>query len=280
MNIKTKKLKLMGKGLSESTLSKLTDSEVNTLFEQVTQTNKQVQITKIPQNTARTTGGVVNGVSIKQDAAGNIIATKTEQELGEELDDNDSLGALSLQKITGQQTPHDASDMAPDGMDDDSDDDRKMMDEEKKKKKEKYNPWAVCTAQMGKDFGTTKRSDWSKADLRKYERCVKDVKKTIDEGKNPVSLFVEQKITQIVEKHLSPSITKKELLKFLSEAPATAPSKPTTAPTKPATKPGTRPSSPGKNPFPKEHPAPKANRPSPEIAKKKVIDLIKNIIEN
>lgn len=279
MNIKTKKLKLMGKGLSESTLSKLTDSEVNTLFEQVTQTNKQVQITKIPQNTARTTGGVVDGVSIKQDAAGNIIATKTEQELGEELDDNDSLGALSLQKVTGQQTPHDASDMAPDGMDDDSDDDRKMMDEEKKKKKGKYNPWAVCTAQMGKEFGTTKRSDWSKADLKKYERCVKDVKKTIDEGKNPVSLFVEQKITQIVEKHLSPSITKKELLKFLSEAPATAPSKPTTAPTKPTTKPGTRPSSPGKNPFPKEHPAPKANRPSPEVAKKKVIDIIKNLIE-
>ncbi len=280
MNIKTKKLKLMGKGLSESTLSKLTDSEVNTLFEQVTQTNKQVQITKIPQNTARTTGGVVNGVSIKQDAAGNIIATKTEQELGEEnLDNSNALGTLAMQKVTGQQARHDASDMAPDGMDDDSDNDRGMMDEAKKKKNNKKNPWAICTTQMGKEFGTTKRSDWSKSDSRKYERCVKDVKKTIDEGKNPVSLFIEQKITQIVEKHLSPSITKKELLKFLSEAPATAPSKPTTAPTKPTTKPGTRPSSPGKNPFPKEHPAPKANRPSPEVAKKKVIDIIKNLIE-
>lgn len=278
MNIKTKKLKLMSKGLSESTLSKLTDSEISTLFEQVTQTVKQVRTTKIPQNTARTTGGVVDGVSIKQDAAGNIIATQTEQELDEEnLDNSNALGALAMQKVTGQQARHDASDMAPDGMDDDSDNDRGMMDEAKKKKNNKKNPWAICTAQMGKEFGTTKRSDWSKSDSRKYERCVKDVKKTIDEGKNPVSLFIEQKITQIVEKHLSPSITKGELLKYLSEAPTTAPAKPTT---KPATKPGTRPSSPGKNPFPKEHPAPKANRPSPEIAKKKVIDLIKNIIEN
>lgn len=269
MNIKVKKLKLIGKGLSESTLSKLTDSEINTLFEQVTQTKKQVEITKIPQNTARTTGGVVDGVSIKQDPAGNIIATRTEQELGEDMEDS-----MNFEKGQRTQQPRQVGPSTDDGFGNYGDGTGEFSES---KKKGKYNPWAVCTAQMGKEFGTTKRSDWSKEDLKKYERCVKDVKKTIKEGKNPVSLFVEQKITQIVEKHLSPSITKGELLKYLSEAPATAPAKPTT---KPTTKPGTRPSSPGKNPFPKEHPAPKANRPSPEIAKKKVIDLIKNLIEN
>ena len=271
MNIKVKRLKLIGIGLSESTLSKLTNSEIDTLFEQVTQTKKQVEITKIPQGTARTTGGVVDGVSIKQDAAGNIIATRTEQEL-----DEDEVDSMDFEKGAITQQPHQVGPSSDDGWKNYDDGTGEFSEE---KKKGKYNPWAVCTAQMGKEFGTTKRSDWSKADLRKYERCVKDVKESIKEGKNPVSLFVEQKITQIVEKHLSPSITKKELLKFLSEAPATAPSKPTTAPTKPTTKPGTRPSSPGKNPFPKEHPAPKANRPSPEVAKKKVIDVIMNLIE-
>lgn len=269
MNIKTKKLKLMSKGLSESTLSKLTDSEINLLFEQT-----QIQLIGTELKPGTKTPPKPMTV-VKQ--RNKVYGISNESEIEEDLDDSNALGDLAMQKVTGQQARHDASDMAPDGMDDDSDNDRRMMGEVKKKKNNKKNPWAICTAQMGKEFGTTKRSDWSKSDSRKYERCVKDVKKTIDEGKNPVSLFIEQKITQIVEKHLSPSITKGELLKYLSEAPTTAPAKPTT---KPATKPGTRPSSPGKNPFPKEHPAPKANRPSPEIAKKKVIDLIKNIIEN
>lgn len=271
MNIKTKKLKLMSKGLSESTLSKLTDSEINTLFEQVTKTVKQVEVTKIPQSAARTTGSVVDGVSIKQDPAGNIIATRTEQEL-----DEDEVDPMDFEKGEITQQPHQVGPSSDDGWKNYDDGTGEFSES---KKKSKYNPWAICTAQMGKEFGTTKRSDWSKSDSKKYERCVKDVKKTIEEGKNPISLFVEQKITQIVEKHLSPSITKGELLKYLSEAPATAPAKPTTAPAKPTTKPGTRPSSPGKNPFPKEHPAPKANRPSPEVAKKKMIDLIMNLIE-
>jgi hypothetical protein len=280
MNTKSKKIKLLNAGLSVRALAKLTESEVDNLYsilnEQVTQTVKQVKMTKIPQSTARTTGGVVDGVSIKQDSAGNIIATQTEEELGEsELGDDDALGALALQKVTGQKTPHDASDMAPDGMDDDSDNDRSMMGEAKKKKR-KTNPWAICTAQMGKEFGTSERSEWSKKQMNKYERCVKDVKKTIEEGKNPISVFVEQKITQIVEKHLAPSITKGELLKFLSEAPTTAPAKPTT---KPTTKPGTKPAGPGKNPFPKEHPAPKAKTPSPEQAKEILIGTIMDLIK-
>lgn len=262
MNIKTKKLKLMSKGLSESTLSKLTDSEINLLFEE---TQVPIKATLIKPGMETTSEPMT---VVKQ--AGKLYGVPKESEMKENLDDSNALGTLAMQKVTGQQARHDASDMAPDN-------DRRMMDEVKNKKNNKKNPWAICTTQMGKEFGTTKRSDWSKSDSRKYERCVNDVKKTIKEGKNPVSLFIEQKITQIVEKHLSPSITKGELLKYLSEAPTTAPAKPTT---KPATKPGTRPSSPGKNPFPKEHPAPKANRPSPEIAKKKVIDLIKNIIEN
>jgi hypothetical protein len=43
------------------------------------------------------------------------------------LDEDDALDADALQNVTGQDVPHDADDMAPDGMDDDSDNDRGMM---------------------------------------------------------------------------------------------------------------------------------------------------------
>lgn len=265
MNIKTKKLKLMRKGLSESTLSKLTDSEINLLFE-------QTQISII--GTELTPGMKTPSKSMTVVKQGDkLYGVPNESEMKEDLDE-DEVDPMDFEKGQVTQQPHQVGPSSDDGWKNYDDGTGEFSEA---KKKGKYNPWAICTTQMGKEFGTTKRSDWSKSDSRKYERCVNDVKKTIKEGKNPVSLFIEQKITQIVEKHLSPSITKGELLKYLSEAPTTAPAKPTT---KPATKPGTRPSSPGKNPFPKEHPAPKANRPSPEIAKKKVIDLIKNIIEN
>ena len=118
----------------------------------------------------------------------------------------------------------------------------------------------------------------------KYERCVKDVKKSLKEGKNPVSLFIENEIMRIVEKNLPPRITKGDLIKYLSEAgPATAPSKPapdtkpTTKPGKPATRP--KPKHPGKNPNPGENPAPKAKKVSPDVAKDEVMDLIMNLLQ-
>lgn len=48
---------------------------------------------------------------------------------------------------------------------------------EAKKKGKKVNPWAVCTASLGEKIGSTERSEWSKTQKAKYERCVLDVKK-------------------------------------------------------------------------------------------------------
>ena len=73
------------------------------------------------------------------------------------------------------------------------------------KKKSKYNPWAICTASVGRK------------DKAKYERCVKDVKKSVKEGKNPLQPIVENAIERIIEKHISPKITKGDLLRTLSE---------------------------------------------------------------
>jgi hypothetical protein len=136
------------------------------------------------------------------------------------------------------------------------------------KKKDGPNPWAICHAQVG-----PKKT-------RKFERCVMSVKKQLEEGKNPVSLFLENQITKIVEKHIPPRITKGDLMKYISESSPAPTTKP--APTKPDVKPTTRPTRrvhPGKNPNPGENPAPKASKVSAEDAKEKVIDTIMNLLQ-
>jgi hypothetical protein len=282
-----KAYELIEKGLSSKTVSKLNESQIETLYKKLVLSE---QVTEVP--TKKTfkvgpKGGKVGNVMVSTDPNTKEVIVTTENELDEtetdDLTDKDALGADALQNVTGQEAPHDANDMAPDGMDDDSDNDRKMMGMSEAKKKEQ-NPWAICTAQLGKEFGTRERHLWSAKEKNKYERCVKDVKKSLKEGKNPVSLFLENEIMRIVEKNLPPRITKGDLLKYLSEAgPATAPTKPAPG-TKPSTKPGKpdtrpRPKHPGKNPNPGENPAPKAKKVSPEVAKDEVLDLIMNLLE-
>ena len=138
-----------------------------------------------------------------------------------------------------------------------------MEENKTKKSKTKKNPWAICTSSLSDEFGTSERSEWSKKQMNKYERCVKGVKKTIDEGKNPYEYLIEQKMAEIVEKHLAPKISKSDLLeavrnKMISEQPA-----PTTKP-----KPGTKPSpatDPNFDPFinPDPDDQPEANSPEP-----------------
>ncbi len=282
-----KAYELIEKGLSSKTVSKLNESQIETLYKKLVLSE---QVTEVP--TKKTfkvgpKGGKVGNVMVSTDPNTKEVIVTTENELDEtetdDLTDKDALGADALQNITGQEAPHMANDMAPDGMDDDSDNDRKMMGMSEEKRKEQ-NSWAICTAQLGKEFGTRERHLWSAKEKNKYERCVKDVKKSLKEGKNPVSLFLENEIMRIVEKNLPPRITKGDLLKYLSEAgPATAPTKPAPG-TKPSVKPGKpdtrpRPKHPGKNPNPGENPAPKAKKVSPEVAKDEVLDLIMNLLE-
>jgi hypothetical protein len=310
MKINRKALKLIDKGLSSKTVSKLTESQIDVLHLKLV----GEQVTEVPAKTAYKVGpkgGSLppnqKGYSVRQDPnTKEVIATAAESELGE--DDDFDLDAD--QAYTGQQGSHDEYQASDDGMDDDTspeNHDSKMigMSEEKDNQP---NPWAICHSQVG-----PKKS-------RKWERCVREVKKQLKEGKNPVSLFLETQIEKIVEKHIPPRITKGDLLKVILESesaprPTTDPSLPkrktdTTkkpsqppqpnskkqdtkeqatapAPVKPATEPTTRPSttpkekpfSPGKNPAPAVKPAPKAGKISPETAKEKVIDIIMNILE-
>jgi len=293
MKTNIKALELIEKGMTAKTVSKLTESQINILYskllgEQVSGKGVTTISSKNPQAPQIAKNLNAQGV--------NVSMTEIEEDETDDLTDSDALATDALQNVTGQDDPHDENDMGKDGMDDDSDNNRKMMGmAEAKHKENKPNPWAICHSQVG-----PKKS-------RKWERCVREVKKQLGEGKNPVSLFLENEIMKIVERNILPRITKGDLIKHLNEeenfatkhlqsfgkkssskvkkevdeqnpspAPTTKP-----APTKPGTKtpPKPRPSHPGKNPNPGEKDAPKAQKTSPEKAKNEIIDTIIKMLE-
>ena len=210
----TKIKQLIESGLSKEFLKNLSEGQINQLYKRMV----SEQVTPLPPKQSYKIGpegGQLpkseKGYAVKKNPDNTVTATPMESELDEDetddVTDSNALGATALQDYTGQEAPHDANDMAPDGMDDDSDDDRKMMGmaESKSNKKSKYNPWAICTSSVGRD------------DKKKYERCVMDVKRNIREGKNPYQVIVEMSLEKMIEKHISPRMTKKDLLNTLSE---------------------------------------------------------------
>jgi hypothetical protein len=287
MKINKKALKLIDKGLSSKTVSKLTESQINVLHSKLL----GEQVTEVPNKKTYEVGpkgGEVNGVFISQDPSTKKVMVTTKEG---EIDEEEEV-TLDPNKDTETQDPHQVGPSSDDGFGDETDG-MGMMEE-----KDGPNPWAICHAQVG-----PKKT-------RKFERCVMAVKKQLKEGKNPVSLFLETQIEKIVEKHIPPRITKSDLLKIVKEstkgsepskpgiaptypkpgptkkqdtkeqATAPAPAKPSTEPTtRPSTTPKEKPFSPGKNPAPAVKPAPKAGKINPDTAKEKVIDIIMNILE-
>ena len=258
MKTNIKALKLVEKGLSSNTVSKLTESQINVLYSKLL--GEQTTNPKVDER--------IKNIEALSQKVGELKQNLKDVGLVEkEIDEQDDFDLDADQAYTGQLGSHDADQEADDGMDDDTspqnhDSEMIGMSEEKK---DKPNPWSICHSQVG-----PKKS-------RKWERCVREVKKQLAEGKNPVSLFLESQIQKIVEKHMPPKITKGDLMKYISENSP----EPITKPAPPTTKPGTRPrpSHPGKNPNPGENPAPKAKKVSPEDAKDKVIDVIMQLLE-
>jgi len=305
MKINKKALELIDKGLSAKTVGKLTESQIETLHSKLIISE---QVTEVPPTTPKKTykvgpkGGKVGNVMVSTDPNTKEVIVTTEE--GEMKETDDVEVTTDPNKETETQDPKQVGPSSDDGFGDETDG-MGMFESQADLKPGQPNPWAICHAQVG-----PKKT-------RKFERCVKSVKKQLEEGKNPVSLFIESEITKIVEKNILPRITKGDLLKYLSEAnsPFTVPAKPTTKPdtkpgtrpshpgknprpgeeiapkaaepttapskpiTKPGTKPTTRPSHPGKNPRPGEEIAPKAGKMSPEDAKQEVIDVILNLLK-
>jgi hypothetical protein len=273
-----KALQLVEHGLSVKTVSKLTESQINTLHSRlIKEQTSQAGVTqrRVVKDVTNVTDAALSNPSGAQI---NMTGPKKVKKVpgGVEISDG-----YDLEK-GGDEVTQNRKQVGPstdDGFGDYSDGTGEFT--EGKKKKKEQNPWAICTAQLGKEFKTTERSEWSSKQTAKYERCVKDVKKSLKEGKNPLSLFLENQIMKIVEKNLPPKITKGDLVNYLTEqGPAVAPTKPSTKPTtKPGTKPAPKPkpAHPGRNPNPGENPNPKAI--SPEDAKDKIIDAIMNLLQ-
>jgi len=303
MKINKKALELIDKGLSAKTVGKMTESQIAVL-------HSKLMIEAVTQQTTTSynipTSDLEKGTAVPAPPAGKkMVIQKTSTGIKatpmEEMAEEEEV-TIDPNKETETQDPKQVGPSSDDGFGDETDG-MGMFESEADLKPGQPNPWAICHAQVG-----PKKT-------RKFERCVKSVKKQLEEGKNPVSLFLETEIMKIVERNILPRITKGDLLKYLSEAPTEAPTKPitkpdtkpttrpahpgknprpgeqidpkagepTTAPTKPITKPDTkpttRPAHPGKNPRPGEQIDPKAGRISPEDAKQEVIDVILNLLK-
>lgn len=277
MKINKRALRLIDKGLSANTVSKLNESQINTLYSklnlgeaitQSTTTSYNIPTTDADKGVTLPATAVQPGKKITIQKTPTGVKVTPNEEIAEEEE-----VTIDPNKDTETQDAHQVGPSSDDGFG--NEDDGMGMFEGKEN-----SPYAICTSQLGKEFGTRERHLWSAKEKNKYERCVKDVKKSLKEGKNSVSLFLENQIMKIVEKNIPPRITKGDLVKYLSEqGPGTAPA-PTKPKTKPTTKPGkpTRPAHPGKNPNPGEKEAPKAI--NPEKAKDEVINTIMKILKN
>jgi len=181
--MKNKKIKqLMERGLSHKLLLTMNEGQINQLHKMMVS-----EITMVPKTDTATI-----------DKLKNEKKPFEVYEQGVEVDKSDS----KLGQTT--QEPHQVQ--APDGMDDEGDDGiDKEEDISEAKKKSKYNPYAICTSSVGRD------------NKKKFERCVMDVKRNIKEGKNPYLPIVESSLLKMVEKHISPKISKIDLLNTLSE---------------------------------------------------------------
>jgi hypothetical protein len=213
-------------GLSKKTISLMTESEVKLLFEKI---NKK-------KETKEATQDIETKTTLMPDDVFTNVKVKDMKKLSK-LDDK------PLVK-TKNDVPFDTKTVKdPQELSD------KELAESKKKSKKKYNPWAVCTSSVGRK------------NKKKYEDCVMGVKKKLKEGKNPYEYIIESKMEEIVENHLAPKISKKELIQIVQEKkmmmkkPIGEGETKTKEKEKVTTQPKTKPTSPNKNPSKATHPA-------------------------
>ena len=128
-NKEQKIVRLLEEGFSYETIKKMSNLHINKIYESI----EEAQTTTVEKTTyskseidkmKRDSGGLSVDGTVTPNDDGSVTVT---QQMEEEIDDTNALGKLSMQTATGQEMPHDADDMAPDGMDDDSDNNRKMM---------------------------------------------------------------------------------------------------------------------------------------------------------
>ena len=189
--------KLVKAGLSRNMVSQLSEREMDVLIQKFILNE---QTTMVPARDQAT---------IKKLKDQKKIFAVYEKEVTEDEED-----PMNFEKGERTQDPHQVGPSSDDGFGDYGD----GMDEgEMTEKTQKKNPWAICTATMGKKFGTTERSDWSKRQMKEYERCVMDVKKQIKENKNPILPILENITRKQIETNLLPQMDKASLIEMITK---------------------------------------------------------------
>lgn len=231
---------LVENGLSTNVISKLTDNQVKVLVEKFKKEAKEQvdQVTEPAKTSYKIKGpGELppnpKGYQVKKNPDGTVTATPMESEIKEdETDDvtsSNAQGNVELQKYTGQEAPHMANDMAPDGMDDDSDNNRSNMGMAESEITEKFESkaqqglfWARCNkcsskdckwCKMAKEFSdSTSKKQYKNMPEKKHPE--KTVKKNTNEN---FKKFLEKKILEMVDNNIDAKMSKKDLIETIKK---------------------------------------------------------------
>jgi hypothetical protein len=243
MNNNKKIIFLLENGLSINTVNSMTEKQINVLFEKFKKENReQVQQVQTTKTIVGPEGGNVQlkpgqtKVSLKpvpnaQPGTVEVIEKEMKETETDDVTSSNALGKDAEQDYTGQEAPHDANDMADDGMDDDSADDRSMMGMAESSINEKFESkaqqglfWARCNkcsnknckwCKMAKEFSdsTSKKQYKTMPEKKHPEKTVKGKEKTNEN----LQKFLEEKISRMVESEVMPRMTKKDLIETIKK---------------------------------------------------------------
>jgi hypothetical protein len=237
---------LVENGLSTNVISKLTDNQVKVLVEKFKKEAKEQvdQVTEPAKTSYKIKGpGELppnpKGYQVKKNTDGTVTATPMESEIKEDetnvsgntsnVTSSNAQGDVELQKYTGQEAPHMANDMAPDGMDDDSDNNRSNMGMAESEITEKFESkaqqglfWARCNkcsskdckwCKMAKEFSdSTSKKQYKNMPEKKHPE--KTVKKNTNEN---FKKFLEKKILEMVDNNIDAKMSKKDLIETIKK---------------------------------------------------------------
>ena len=228
---------LIENGLSTKTVANLSESQIKLLVEKFKKESKEqtevkttVYDTTDPEQKKKLNQALQDPTKMQ----GQNIQVKETEMTEDETDDvtsSNALGKDAEQSYTGQESPHDANDMADDGMDDDSSDDRSMMGMAESKLNEKFESkaqqglfWARCDkcsdkkckwCKMAREFSdSTSKKQYEKMPEKKHPEKTVKVKKETNEG---LEKFLEKKISEMVESQIKPKMKKKDLVKTIKK---------------------------------------------------------------
>jgi hypothetical protein len=233
MNTNRKKLKLVKEGIKASTLNKMSDKQVNLLYSRLLE---QVTPVSEPAKTGYKVGEKggnlppsPKGYNVKKNPDGTMMAMPNEEEMKEEEDFNLI------------QDPDASADGM--GMFEEKEIDEKFESKKQQKyfyakcgdgKTKEQKKWCKMADEFAKDTNFKKLPEKKKETKEGYDDMVKGAYTKIMKNKlgqmGPRPTFsesqIEKQILKLVEKHITPKMSKQDFLNIIEGDTKTAPAKP------------------------------------------------------